>query len=533
MFNTRKLVMVLVAIALGLGMCVPVAQAAPISWGNVFEVFTDGDIVSGSVISAINGGPAGAADIDVTIGGTVVTFVSPDPGLYSGTNLGAGGIPEVASTGNAELDEVFDSHTWVGDEATLPIPFTMADLTPGQDYQVQIFSAVDGRSCCLDRTQTFQDTADGLGNISAPLGRSSDLTNSGARLANSVIGTFTADATEQSVWIMGDNDPGVSGYILTSGSPSTGIIIDGKFNDWQNVPVLIEDPADMLDPNGDYRGIRVVSQGKVLYNMQTVNGDANGTASPTYPPDPPGTERYYYHLMIDADNDLSTGWDNSEYEGNPTGVTDPMGVDYYVQIGRHSDKPDDDFNDGIEVYFLWVDEAGEVHDVVIAEDFDWQQGGDSQELAVTFDTFGVPDPLPEDWPEDVPEGVLAMLAELFVPGQTMKFAAFQEGNADGWATDFTQTAEYTFADVSEPLLGDVNLDEEVNGLDVDPFVSLVTSGTYQDEGDMNGDGEVNGLDVDPFVEAVVGGGVAAVPEPSALLLTLAALGILGAWRRKR
>jgi hypothetical protein len=105
--------------------------------------------------------------------------------------------------------------------------------------------------------------------------------------------------------------------------------------------------------------------------------------------------------------------------------------------------------------------------------------------------------------------------------------------ADAQQTFLNAVAFMLGEEFSPTLLGDVNLDEEVNGLDVDPFVGLVTSGTYQDEGDMNGDGEVNGLDVDPFVEAVVGGGVAAVPEPSALLLTLAALGILGAWRRKR
>ena len=68
------------------------------------------------------------------------------------------------------------------------------------------------------------------------------------------------------------------------------------------------------------------------------------------------------------------------------------------------------------------------------------------------------------------------------------------------------------------------MDGVVNGLDVDPFVGLVTGGTYQAEGDMNEDGVVNGLDVDPFVATVVGGGAVAVPEPSMLFLALIALG---------
>ena len=88
------------------------------------------------------------------------------------------------------------------------------------------------------------------------------------------------------------------------------------------------------------------------------------------------------------------------------------------------------------------------------------------------------------------------------------------------------TIEYVTGGV---LLGDVNLDTVVNGLDVDPFVDLVTGGTFQAEGDMNKDGEVNGLDVDPFVATVVGGaaGTAAVPEPSTLvLLGISLLGLL-------
>jgi hypothetical protein len=89
--------------------------------------------------------------------------------------------------------------------------------------------------------------------------------------------------------------------------------------------------------------------------------------------------------------------------------------------------------------------------------------------------------------------------------------------------------------VDDPLvLGDVNLDGQVNGLDVDPFVDVLLNGPFQAEADMNEDGEVNGLDVDAFVAAVVGGGAQAVPEPSTV--ALAALGLLAligvGWRRR-
>ena len=55
------------------------------------------------------------------------------------------------------------------------------------------------------------------------------------------------------------------------------------------------------------------------------------------------------------------------------------------------------------------------------------------------------------------------------------------------------------------LLGDVNQDGEVTLLDVDPFVTLLTSGKFLCEADINGDGIVSLLDVDPFVALLTGG----------------------------
>ena len=87
---------------------------------------------------------------------------------------------------------------------------------------------------------------------------------------------------------------------------------------------------------------------------------------------------------------------------------------------------------------------------------------------------------------------------------------------------------------SEPLLGDLNLDGEVNGLDVQPFVDVLLSGPYQTEADMNEDRVINGLDVDSFMAAIdqsLVGGAQQIPEPSTVLLCLIALGVVDGLRR--
>ena len=115
---------------------------------------------------------------------------------------------------------------------------------------------------------------------------------------------------------------------------------------------------------------------------------------------------------------------------------------------------------------------------------------------------------------------------------TSTFAEIVTEAAAIWDTaKLYTTGEVTLLS-AEIMLGDVNLDGEVNGLDVDPFVDVLLHGPYSAEADVNEDGVVNGLDVDPFVTAVVGGSAQQIPEPSTLLLTLLALGLLSHTRRR-
>ena len=184
------------------------------------------------------------------------------------------------------------------------------------------------------------------------------------------------------------------------------IAIDGNLDDWKDIPVLIEDPDDVGEDNGDIKEVRIYSTEDTFYAMLTVYGTAA----------PQDALRYYYHILIDADNDLNTGFDNAMYEGNQTGVKNSIGADFYVQVGRRSGA-----DDGIEVYFL----TNNTEDVV-AQDFLWAAGGDSMEIAVPFEMFTP----------------LQNIGDIFQVKQTIMIAAFQEGSANDWEVDWTESAEH-------------------------------------------------------------------------------------------
>jgi hypothetical protein len=184
------------------------------------------------------------------------------------------------------------------------------------------------------------------------------------------------------------------------------IVIDGNFDDWKKIPVFIEDPDDIEDNDGDIKSIKVESTKDTLYMLMTVYGTVC----------PKNDRRYYYHLLVDADNKIDTGFNNSEYEGNKTGVKKPIGVDFYAQVGRRNGA-----DDGITVNFLRANS-----DDTVSENFKYVASGDSYEAAIPFEMFKP----------------LDNLGDIFKVGSAIAIAAFQEGSANDWEVDWTESATH-------------------------------------------------------------------------------------------
>ena len=67
------------------------------------------------------------------------------------------------------------------------------------------------------------------------------------------------------------------------------------------------------------------------------------------------------------------------------------------------------------------------------------------------------------------------------------------------------TLRVTVAGVLEPLLGDVNLDNAVDFLDIAPFITRLVDEEFQAEADIDGSGTVDFLDIAPFIAILTGG----------------------------
>ncbi|MGV3772204.1 MAG: hypothetical protein ACO1QB_04830 [Verrucomicrobiales bacterium] len=193
--------------------------------------------------------------------------------------------------------------------------------------------------------------------------------------------------------------------------------------------ITINDPKDIGDSSGDIRTVNAEVIGDNLLLSMTVDG----VAGPSLEQTPEGmVNRYHYHWLFDTDNNPATGRSNSEYEGESTGLTKPIGAERIVMVGWRDGKPG-----GLEVYDSLDDENP------IYLNFPFHASGNTLTAILPLSALGL------------------------VKGQTVAISAFQEGASEDWTIDWVESA---VMDVEGPNIG--------SGIVTDPVDDL---------GDANGD----------------------------------------------
>jgi len=159
--------------------------------------------LAGSLVRAVN---LGAGAVSVTVGSETIPFdtIGTTSDTIEQEGATANGGFYAGTTGDTNFDTVLDSFAYDHNPPG-PAELTLNGLTPGQEYQIQLFAS-DDRSCCSTRTQNFSDAlggppSDTFAHSESPL----------------TIGTFTAAGASQVVHI---NDVStatkhvLNGYVL-------------------------------------------------------------------------------------------------------------------------------------------------------------------------------------------------------------------------------------------------------------------------------------------------------------------------------
>jgi hypothetical protein len=89
-------------------------------------------------------------------------------------------------------------------------------------------------------------------------------------------------------------------------------------------------------------------------------------------------------------------------------------------------------------------------------------------------------------------------------GETMNLFALRQSFSTHNETIAVDNLVISTGTVSSTLLGDVNLDETVDFLDITPFIGVLSNSGDQAEADCNEDGSVDFLDITPFIAILSG-----------------------------
>jgi len=165
------------------------ASAAVITYGSAQDISADTDVINTDVIYAVSLGTSAAQTVNgVSFADSASTDITvADFGGGIGEGFGALIAGSAFSTLTPGFQGVLRSGIF-SPSATAEV--TLNGLTPGTNYQVQIFTA---RTDANVREYTFAD------------GTSSVTLNSGVDAGQFAIGTFTADAATQSLGIITDD----------------------------------------------------------------------------------------------------------------------------------------------------------------------------------------------------------------------------------------------------------------------------------------------------------------------------------------
>ena len=250
-------------------------------------------------------------------------------------------------------------------------------------------------------------------------------------------------------------------YIDRFGVETTGVVTDHPV--WGSLTFHRVSPGDPIS-GFDFNGLPLFAMNMLPGTIEAENFDhfTGDGQDRSYSDSTPGNQGGAYRF--DSDVDVLETADGGFYIG---GTAIGEFLTYTVDV------PEDGF------YTIRARVASSIDNTFVRFNFD---GVDKSGVVLLPNTGGSENFTTVSIAEDV---------RLFKGVQPVKVEIFGEFTLDNFS-------------VEDFLLGDINRDGVVSFLDISPFISLLSTGDFQNEADMNGDGTVSFLDISPFISALSG-----------------------------